>query len=70
MHNRTIDVLLASCIPLGPFAAPATMLVLLVIAQLLLHPRWSEGSYKQLKGKCALGPFLSILVIKCPTQMT
>lgn len=43
----TIDVLLASCIPLGPFAAPATMLVLLVIAQLLLHPRWSEGSYKQ-----------------------
>jgi hypothetical protein len=21
------------------------------------------------KGKCALGPFLSILVIKCPTQM-
>jgi hypothetical protein len=22
-----------------------------------------------LKGKCALGPFLSILVIKCPTQM-
>jgi hypothetical protein len=24
---------------------------------------------KRLKGKCALGPFLSILVIKCPTQM-
>lgn len=47
MHNRTIHVLLASCIPLGPFVAPATMLVLLVIAQLLLHPRWSEGSYKQ-----------------------
>jgi hypothetical protein len=23
----------------------------------------------KLKGKCALGPFLSILVIKCPTQM-
>jgi hypothetical protein len=23
----------------------------------------------RLKGKCALGPFLSILVIKCPTQM-
>jgi hypothetical protein len=22
-----------------------------------------------LKGKCALGPFLNILVIKCPTQM-
>jgi hypothetical protein len=22
-----------------------------------------------LKGKCALGPFLSVLVIKCPTQM-
>jgi hypothetical protein len=22
-----------------------------------------------LKGKCALGPFLRILVIKCPTQM-
>jgi hypothetical protein len=22
-----------------------------------------------LKGKCALGPLLSILVIKCPTQM-
>jgi hypothetical protein len=22
-----------------------------------------------LKGKCALGPFLSILVIKCPTQV-
>ena len=22
-----------------------------------------------MKGKCALGPFLSILVIKCPTQM-
>jgi hypothetical protein len=24
---------------------------------------------QKLKGKCALGPFLSILVIKCPTQM-
>jgi hypothetical protein len=24
---------------------------------------------KVLKEKCALGPFLSILVIKCPTQM-
>jgi hypothetical protein len=24
---------------------------------------------KALKGKCALGPFLSILVIKCPTQV-
>jgi hypothetical protein len=24
---------------------------------------------RTLKGKCALGPFLSILVIKCPTQM-
>jgi hypothetical protein len=23
----------------------------------------------EVKGKCALGPFLSILVIKCPTQM-
>jgi hypothetical protein len=23
----------------------------------------------RLKGKCALGPFISILVIKCPTQM-
>jgi hypothetical protein len=23
----------------------------------------------RLKGKCALGPFLSILVIKCPTQV-
>jgi hypothetical protein len=23
----------------------------------------------RLKGKCSLGPFLSILVIKCPTQM-
>jgi hypothetical protein len=23
----------------------------------------------KVKGKCALGPFLSILVIKCPTQM-
>jgi hypothetical protein len=22
-----------------------------------------------MKGKCALGPFLSILVIKCPTQV-
>jgi hypothetical protein len=26
------------------------------------------GKY-YVKGKCALGPFLSILVIKCPTQM-
>jgi hypothetical protein len=24
---------------------------------------------RSLKGECALGPFLSILVIKCPTQM-
>jgi hypothetical protein len=23
----------------------------------------------KVKGKCALGPFLSILVIKCPTQV-
>jgi hypothetical protein len=23
-----------------------------------------------LKGKCALGPFLSVLVIKCPTQVS
>jgi hypothetical protein len=29
----------------------------------------SEAAFGQLKGKCALGPFLSILVIKCPTQM-
>jgi hypothetical protein len=30
-----------------------------------------EGFSKiaKLKGKCAPGPFLSILVIKCPTQM-
>jgi hypothetical protein len=27
------------------------------------------GSTYRLKGKCALGPFLSILVIKCPTQV-
>jgi hypothetical protein len=26
-------------------------------------------SWYYLKGKCAIGPFLSILVIKCPTQM-
>jgi hypothetical protein len=26
-------------------------------------------AWKMMKGKCALGPFLSILVIKCPTQM-
>jgi hypothetical protein len=31
----------------------------------LNHP----GISAVLKGKCALGPFLSILVIKCPTQM-
>jgi hypothetical protein len=28
-----------------------------------------EGERMDLKGKCALGPFLSILVIKCPTQV-
>jgi hypothetical protein len=28
-----------------------------------------RGGHDLLKGKCALGPFLSILVIKCPTQM-
>jgi hypothetical protein len=27
------------------------------------------GDINKVKGKCALGPFLSILVIKCPTQM-
>jgi hypothetical protein len=27
---------------------------------------WGEG---EVKGKCALGSFLSILVVKCPTQM-
>jgi hypothetical protein len=30
-------------------------------------PRAISG--ERLKGKCALGPFLSILMIKCPTQM-
>jgi hypothetical protein len=25
---------------------------------------------RDLKGKCALGPFLSVLVIKCPTQVS
>jgi hypothetical protein len=29
----------------------------------------SEGFNGRLKGKCALGPFLSILVIWCPTQV-
>jgi hypothetical protein len=29
----------------------------------------STFALSKLKGKCALGPFLSILVIKCPTQM-
>jgi hypothetical protein len=29
----------------------------------------NEGYILYLKGKCALGPFLSILVIKCPTQV-
>jgi hypothetical protein len=29
----------------------------------------SEATDEIVKGKCALGPFLSILVIKCPTQM-
>jgi hypothetical protein len=28
-----------------------------------------ESTHSSLKGKCALGPFLSILVIKCPTQI-
>jgi hypothetical protein len=31
-----------------------------------LHKSPKRG---RLKGKCALGPFLSILVIKCPTQI-
>jgi hypothetical protein len=29
----------------------------------------SSSTIGIVKGKCALGPFLSILVIKCPTQM-
>jgi hypothetical protein len=32
-------------------------------------PLSHECSEAPLKGKCALGPFLSILVIKCPTQV-
>jgi hypothetical protein len=28
-----------------------------------------RGWCGEVKGKCALGPFLSILVIKCPTQV-
>jgi hypothetical protein len=28
-----------------------------------------HGQVGGVKGKCALGPFLSILVIKCPTQV-
>jgi hypothetical protein len=28
-----------------------------------------KGGDAHVKGKCALGPFLSVLVIKCPTQM-
>jgi hypothetical protein len=28
-----------------------------------------KSTWCKLKGKCALGPFLSILVIKCPTQV-
>jgi hypothetical protein len=33
------------------------------------HSPVTKVMTKQLKGKCALEPFLSILVIKCPTQM-
>jgi hypothetical protein len=28
-----------------------------------------QGGRGYMKGKCAFGPFLSILVIKCPTQV-
>jgi hypothetical protein len=35
----------------------------------LLGHRTVRWCTRQLKGKCALGPFLRILVIKCPTQM-
>jgi hypothetical protein len=39
----------------------------------LRYPRISKRtpllSVPLVKGKCALGPFLSILVIKCPTQV-
>jgi hypothetical protein len=35
-----------------------------------LPPYLNRGHHlEDLKGKCALGPFLSILVIKCPTKM-
>jgi hypothetical protein len=37
-------------------------------AQVPVSAMEREGR-RQLKGKCALGPFLRILVIKCPTQM-
>jgi hypothetical protein len=32
-------------------------------------PTLAKAIAALVKGKCALGPFLSILVIKCPTQM-
>jgi hypothetical protein len=36
---------------------------------LRLTPSLNQGSEgSKVKGKCALGPFLSVLVIKCPTQ--
>jgi hypothetical protein len=34
-----------------------------------IDPQIVYASGGKLKGKCALGPFLNILVIKCPTQM-
>jgi hypothetical protein len=40
---------------------------LLCVAFLLCWHKSPKGG--RLKGKCAIGPFLSILVIKCPTQM-
>jgi hypothetical protein len=33
------------------------------------RPSGHKLGCRGLKGKCALGPFLSVLVIKCPTQM-
>jgi hypothetical protein len=48
----------------------------LFLFELMLHSMccfvlcWHKSPKRgRLKGKCALGPFLSILVIKCPTQM-
>jgi hypothetical protein len=51
-----------------------TIIVLICIYVALLCVRFVLCWHKspkmgRLKGKCALGPFLSILVIKCPTQM-